>query len=99
MALSKIKLLEMSQHFIRKDNGFNDEGFIDKICKTFGVPERRVPTVDREDIYAEIAGLTGYLFEKLDPEGKFKVSDQDIKIMNNYTDAIHALFAKTEEKK
>lgn len=84
-------------------NAMNDDlsapTIVARICQTFGVPERRVPTVDREDIYAEIAGLTGYLFEKLDPEGKFKVSDQDIKIMNNYTDAIHALFAKTEEKK
>lgn len=84
-------------------NAMNDDlsapTIVARICQTFGVPERRVPTVDREDIYAEIAGLTGYLFEKLDPEGKFKVSDQDIKIMNNYTDAIHALFAKKEEKK
>lgn len=87
MALSKIKLLEMSQHFIRKDNGFNDEGFIDKICKTFGVPERRVPKVDEMKEYVSKNCKYG-CYEC----GGCGYDDQII-------EACHALFARTEEKK
>ena len=54
-----------------------------------------------DEVYSDIAGFAGYLFDRLDPSERVKCSDQDIKVMRNVAKEICQRFGtgKMDEEK